>query len=187
VSRRRIAFAAPLICLTLAGCGSTKIFTVTKTTPTAAPNTGQTGKHAVDTTQLEHAIAAATRAQRHAKATVVCPPDISFAAGGTFYCAAQSAGVVTPFLVTEQAGGKLTYKGVAATKTPSVDMPQIEIAIAQAMRRDHKSLRSVSCPQEMPRQQGLAFVCTALTAAVKPTNFVVTEVNDIGRVTFAAR
>jgi hypothetical protein len=208
VSRRRLALApaaaaASLACLALAGCGgSSTVFanTTNSTNATNATNTTNTTntthaptqhpapkhgspEHRVDTKQLEHAIATSARAQRHLKTTVVCPPSFT---GDSFYCAAQSAGEVTPFLVTHRAGGKLSYRGVPATTTPSVDMPEIEIEIAQAVRADHRTARSVTWPQEMPRQQGLAFVCAVTTGPGKPTRYVVTEVNALGRVTFRA-
>jgi hypothetical protein len=203
VSHRRAAFTTLLLCpaIALAGCGGsgsggssgtggssgsgttgTTSTTSTTTTSTAPTQTGPERK--VDASRLERAIAISAQAQRHRKAAVICPADVLVATGSSFYCAAQSGGEVTPFLVTEQADGKLAYKGVSAKKAPSVDMAQTEIAIAQTMSAHHQDVRSVSCPQEMPRQQGLEFICVVTTNAKHPTRFIVSETNSLGRVSF---
>jgi mRNA-degrading endonuclease toxin of MazEF toxin-antitoxin module len=180
------------ICLALAGCSGSITGSGTNGGSTAgnkkkAKATAAKSTQKVDAKQLEKAIAASSQAQRRQKAVVICPAGISVQTGLHFYCAAQSGGEVTPFLVTVRAGGKLSYKGVSQAKTPSVNMTQTEIAIAQAMRADHEDARSVSCPQEMPLQQGLEFVCVATTGAKHLTAFVVRETNSLGRVSFRPR
>lgn len=200
VSRTLLPLSAALACLALAGCSGSVTGTGTQTgspsqtsgtTPNhAAPGTGTGTGHTLGAARPEHAIAVQAQAQSHQKTTVTCPPRIAVKAGLQFYCAAQAGGEVTPFLVTEQAGGKLAYKALSPLTTPSVDMPQVEIDIAQALAAKHETASSVLCPQEMPRQQGLAFVCAVTISAGKTTrrtSFVVSEVNSIGRVTFAAR
>ena len=206
MSRRLPTLAAALACLTLTGCsgsitggGDTDTGTGTGTSTAGtgstatAPGRTSTGKspgQTVDAARLERAIAASAETQRHQKTVVICPPEIAVQTGLRFYCAAQSGGEVTPFLITEGARGKLTYKGVAEATAPSVDMPQIEIDIAQAVAAKHETARSVLCPQEMPRQQGLTFACATTIAAGKTTrraSFVVREINSLGAVSFAPR
>jgi hypothetical protein len=196
VSRRPLAFAAPLlagaVAVALAGCsgsvtgsgnsGSTGTGSTGSTTPEST-TTAQPGR-TVDASRLERAIAISAQAQRHQKAVVICPADVLVAVGSSFYCAAQAGGEVTPFLVTERAGGKLAFKDISPNRAPSVDMTEIEIEIAKAMRTDHKVARSVSCPQEMPRQEGLEFICVVTTGAKRPTRFIVRETNSFGRISF---
>jgi hypothetical protein len=183
VNRRRFALALLLVCLAVAGCSGS----VTGSGNGKKTEKGKLAQQSktVDAAKLEMAIATAAEAQRHEKATVICPSGLITTPGAHFYCAAQAGGEVTPFLVNEGAAGKLSYNGVSPDKTPSVNMAQTEIAIAQAMKRDHETARSVSCPQEMPRQQGLEFVCVATTAAKRPTDFLVHETNSLGHVSFA--
>jgi hypothetical protein len=185
-----------LACLAVVGCSGSVTGSdsgsTSQTTGTAPHQAGTSpsASQTVDAIRLEKGIAASAKAQRHHKTVVVCPPAIAVKTGLKFYCAAQAGGEVTPFLVTEGPGGKLTYRPVPAATTPSVDMPQIEIQIAEAAHAKHETALSVSCPQEMPRQQGLVFVCAVtLTAAkvTKPTSYVVREVNSVGRVTFESR
>jgi hypothetical protein len=203
VSCRLPTLAAALAGLALAGCsgsitgsGSTGNRTGTgtagtATTPGPGPTrTGTSSGRTVDAARLERTIAASAETQSHQRSAVICPPEIAVATGLRFYCAAQSDGEVTPFLVTEGAGGKLTYRKVPPATAPSVDMPQIEIEIAQSVSARHETARSVSCPQEMPRQQGLTFVCAATITAGKATtraSFIVHELNSLGRVSFALR
>lgn len=167
----------------MAGCSGS----VTGSANSSKPPPKPADKPKLDARRLERAIAVSAEAQRHQKTAVICPAKVSVPAGSHFYCAAQAGGEVTPFLVTAESGGRLVYKGVSRASTPSVNMAQTEIAIAQAMRTDHEAARSVSCPQAMPLQQGLEFVCVATTGARHTTDFLVRETNSAGSVSFKPR
>jgi hypothetical protein len=181
VNHRRLAFLALVLSIALAGCGSSP------KNGSGVKQAGGSTKQTVDATRLENAIAAASHTQRGQKAAVICPTGIPVKTGVDFYCAAQAGTQVTPFLVTEHAGGKLTYAGVSATQAPMLDMGQIELSVMRSLRADHDDPKSLSCPQQMPRQQGLEFVCVATSNSKRSTAFIVRETNGLGRVSFRPR
>ena len=188
VNHRRLAFLALVLSIALAGCGSSgaKNSGGAKS-GSSGKNSGSASKQTVDASRLEDAIAAASHTQRGQKAAVVCPTGIPVKTGLDFYCAAQAGTQVTPFLVTEHSGGRLTYVGVSATRAPMLDMGQIELSVMRSLRADHDDPKSLSCPQQMPRQQGLEFVCVATSSSKRSTAFIVRETNGLGRVSFRPR
>jgi hypothetical protein len=167
------ACAALVIAAALAGCG--------------AGTHKRAAKGTVNATKLEAAIADSAQAQRHQHATVICPAGLPDTGGQHFYCAAQSGQSVTPFLVKVGAGGKLSYAGVSAARTAMLSMGKLELAIKDALLAKHRAPRSVACPAQMPRQQGLEFVCAATLDSMHTVSFIVRELNSIGRVSFNTR
>jgi hypothetical protein len=138
----------------------------------------------VNPARVSSAIAASVRRERRVSATITCPTGVPLKARTQFYCAAQRGAQITPFRVTQtDRSGDISFVGVDPRSAPLLAATAVSRAIAASIRRSHKSRATVHCPEGMPRQRGLSFVCSA-TVAHKLTLFKVTQVDIDGHVRY---
>ena len=167
LARRRAAPAAGLGLLAVmlaTGCGS--------------------GSSTLDTARIEHAVAASIFAQRGVRTTVSCPSGIPVKTGHSFACTAKLDVGSYPVTVTEtNSKGRVRYEN----KQPLVvlDIVKVQSAIATSILHQRGLKATVTCPQQVLQQAGIAFTCTAVVAG-RPTRypFLVTQTNDTGHVRY---
>lgn len=160
-----LLIATTLTCVVLASCG-------------------QTSHSALNARKVADAIAASSLAQRGQRPAVTCPSGVKLAAGVHFYCVAQIGAQITPFLVTPTSGGGVKYRGVPVSQVKLLDLAQVAVAITRTLRTANIDPTSVSCPPEMPVQRGLEFVCVANVSRTRRREYLVSETNTLGRVSF---
>jgi hypothetical protein len=169
-------------CVALAGCGGGG------SSEGSASHHIRTHGGTLSAVTLEHAIAGSARSQRHAAATVDCPPGIRLKTKLRFYCVAEVGNRNTPFLVTERdTKGNVTYRGMPAGQVPLLDATSIATAIKRSIAGARQVRAAVSCPTGIPRQSGLRFVCLATTRTAGTTQFLVSETDSSGHVRYRAR
>jgi Domain of unknown function (DUF4333) len=141
----------------------------------------------LDTTRIEHAVAASILAQRGLHTTVSCPSNIPVKLGQTFTCTAKLEVGTYPVTVTEtSSNGRVHYGNERPLVALNVDT--VQHAIAASILHQRRLNAAVSCPKEVLQQAGITFTCTALVAGnTKRYPFVVTQVNDSGRVRYEGR
>jgi hypothetical protein len=71
----------------------------------------------------------------------------------------------------------------AKTQPTQLDTHSVAEAIQQSILKERHTSASVSCPLGIEEKAGVKFVCVAQTGATR-TQFVVTEQNDKGYVTY---
>lgn len=104
-----------------------------------------------------------------------------------FLCVAEQGAHNTPFAVIERDGaGHVSYTGLDPSAAPLLDTTRIALAIQQSIVAKRGLHARVSCPTDIPRQQGLTFVCAAGTGT-RLTAFEVKQVDSDGHVTYAAQ
>jgi len=139
----------------------------------------------VNPARVSSAIAASVRSERHVSATITCPTGVPLKAKTQFYCVAQQGAQLTPFRVVQTDGsGDVSFVGLGPRSAPLLATTAVSEAIAASIRRSHNVQASVHCPEGIPRQQGLSFVCTANGLTDKLTLFKVTQVDDNGHVRY---
>ena len=139
----------------------------------------------VNPARVSSAIAAAVRDKRHVTASVTCPTGIALKRGLPFYCVAQVGARITPFHVTQTDGsGHVTFVGVSPQHTPLLATTALADAIATSIRTSRNIRATVRCPNDIPRQRGLSFVCSAAAPSGAVTPFEVRQLDDNGHVSY---
>jgi hypothetical protein len=73
-----------------------------------------------------------------------------------------------------------------STDSPTIlDTEKVERAIEGSSMAQRGQLAQLSCPSGVRQEAGLVFSCTAVVGATK-TRFVVTQIDDAGRVRYEA-
>jgi hypothetical protein len=161
-ARSLVPAGAALLACSLVGCGSSK--------PT------------LDTAAVQRAIAGSILTQRHVHTTVRCPPKVQRKAGVQFTCVASLQVGSYPVSVTETNGsGRVRYENRAALVI--LNIKKVENAIAESILRQRHLHATVTCPAEVIQRPSVTFTCTA-TVSGRPYSFVVTEVDNNGRVRY---
>jgi hypothetical protein len=139
----------------------------------------------VNPARVSTAIAASVRRERHVSATITCPTGVPLKARTQFYCVAQRGAQITPFRVLQTDGsGDISFVGVDPRSAPMLGTAVVSKAIAASIRRSGNVRPAVQCPEGMPRQRGLSFVCSATIVGHKPILFKVTQVDNDGHVRY---
>ena len=139
----------------------------------------------VNPARVSSAIAASVRRERRVSATITCPTGVPLKARTQFYCVAQRGGQITPFRVMQTDGsGDIAFVGVDPRSAPLLATTAVSEDIAASIRRSRNARATVHCPEGMPRQRGLSFVCSATVLAHKLTLFKVTQVDTDGHVRY---
>lgn len=77
--------------------------------------------------------------------------------------------------------------GSSESKSPTIlDTEKVERAIEKSSRDQRKLDARVSCPSGVHQKKGTDFACTA-TVGGKSTRFIVTQLDNAGRVHYEAR
>jgi hypothetical protein len=161
-------FAAATIALALSGCGSS-----------GAPS------KTVNSARVSSAIAATVRSKRSVHASVSCPSGVPLKQGTQFFCIAQTGAHITAFHVTEtNESGHVSFVGVSRKSTPLLATTALAKAIGASILRSRHVEATVRCPNGMPRQRGLSFVCSATDPAGKKTLFEVHQLDSSGHVNY---
>lgn len=118
-------------------------------------------------------------------ASVTCPTGITLKRGTQFYCVAQVGSRITPFRVTETNGsGHVSFVGVSKKRAPLLATSSLRTAIGATIRRSRRIEATVRCPNGIPRQRGLSFVCSATDPSGKVTLFEVHQLDGEGHVSY---
>ena len=82
-----------------------------------------------------------------------------------------------------------TSSTAAAAKAPArmLNTKRVALAIEQSVQQQRNRKVSVTCPASVVQRKGVSFQCTATSKATGSTKFDVTQTNDQGFVTYAAR
>jgi hypothetical protein len=158
------AAAAAVLAALLSGCGSSA---------------------KLNTSTVEHAIAASILAQRHAHVTVACPSNVAQRAGVVFTCTANLQAGKYPVTVTQ-----LNNIGYVRYRNPVplllLDTSRVENSIVNSIATQRRLHATVTCPHEVLQHTGVAFTCTATVKGVRYP-FEVTQVDGRGNVRYVGR
>lgn len=153
----------------------------------ALPACGSSSSTSLDTGRIEHAVASSILAQRRLHTTVSCPANIPVKLGHTFTCTAKLDVGSYPVTVIETSSkGRVRYEN----KRPlmALNIEKVQRAIAASVLHQRALQATVSCPKQVLQRAGISFTCTAVVAGnAKRYPFVVTQVNDNGRVRYEGR
>ncbi len=73
----------------------------------------------------------------------------------------------------------------SADPATTLDTEKVERAIAESSMAQRGLRARLSCPSDVRQERGLVFSCTALVGTTE-TRFVVTQIDDAGRVRYEA-
>lgn len=158
------ALAIALGGFTLIGCGS--------------------GMPSLDTTRVEHSIAASILAQHHIAVPVTCPSKVPLEVGRAFECKARlQVGTYPVGAIEVNASGRVRY----ANQAPLVvlNVAAVKRAIAQSTVAHRYAPAVVTCPTQVLQKQGIFFTCSATSSSSRGSlKFNVTVVDDNGHVRY---
>jgi Domain of unknown function (DUF4333) len=142
------------------------------------------GVSPLNTTKVEHSIAASILAQHHIEVPVSCPTEIPAESGRRFECRAKLEVGTYPVkatVITTSGHVRVRYANQAPLVT--LDVAAVEQAIARSVLSQRHAHSIVTCPTQVLQKSGTFFACSA-TISGRGHVFDVTEVDDSGHVRY---
>lgn len=172
-TRRALLCGASLLAA-LAGCGG------------SSAKTSGSSASGIPTGRIERSIARSILAQHELRTLVSCPSTVPEQRGYTFVCTARLEVGAYPVSVTEtDSHGAVRY--ASARPLVALDIGQVEQSITTSIARQRRLAATVTCPSQVLQEKGVQFTCTALVKGdSRHYPFVVTEIDEHGRVRYAA-
>jgi Domain of unknown function (DUF4333) len=145
------------------------------------------GSHLLKVAEIERAVQRTIATERGLRANVTCPARVPQRRGDVFTCTATLDVGSYPVSVTQtNASGRVRYD--SQQPLIALNVAKVERAITTSIARQRGLAANVRCPPEVLQRAGIRFSCVAITAARDhPYPFVVTEVDDSGRVRYVGR
>lgn len=146
---------------------------------------GGTKDATVETSTVQHSIAASILTQRHVPTHVECPTKVPSVSGIGFTCVAKlEAGSYPVAVVVKDGDGHVRYGNQAPLVV--LDVARVQRAIEQSILEQRKLVAAVTCPRYVLQQAGLRFVCTARVGE-KSYPFAVEQTDGRGHVRYIGR